>query len=442
MASACYSVVKTMRQTTDMMKLTPAPVLKPWGLKRGTLDGFPELEPGTGELWLASAQTGEGNYSNVIVDPAAGPRRPGCGQVGDQPTGPRRPGSEAQPEAAGDQGGTLAELLVRTADQGDDALRDLIGPGPLSMLRANPLRGKTEAWIVREAVGHTGVAAGPRTPEQKRALRDLITGPGLTADVASWPAEVRDLFGLIEPLRGGEAFLVPAGTLHTMFAVGPQSRLIIDEIQQGYGAALLPTLTKILLVQDSLLSVQVHPDDETVRRAASGEWKIEQDLEANPTVRLYDFGRRPGEYPELGFELTDPAAGLRRVPPIELPLDGGARMTILAACTYFMKRRYDLPPGSEVGVGPELGSYRVLHARAGEAVLCAAGRTLTLRAGETVLIPAAEERTLLIAARDNCCLYEDSVPQLDELRAFLAARGASEGETRALLDPPRAIRDA
>ncbi|MCK4300713.1 MAG: hypothetical protein KAX80_14320, partial [Planctomycetes bacterium] len=260
-------------QKPGLWKLAPAIVTKPWGLVHGGAPRFTGIEMGLGEFWLASAQTGPGNYSNVVVEPAL-----------------RK---------------TLAELLQQASAEGRDAIEPLLGARVLSHLKDNPHRGKTEAWHIRAAEGRTGVAAGPRSGEDAAHLERIIRTQGLEPNIEAWSDEVRRLFGLIEPLRGGEVFLAPAGTLHTMFAVGPDSALIIDEVQQGYGESLLPTLSKILLVQDDLLSVQVHPGDETVADAAQGRLEIKQDLQANPTVRVYDFGRRPGEYPELGFELTD-----------------------------------------------------------------------------------------------------------------------------------------
>ena len=396
-----------MSDTIDILKLVPEAVLKPWGLRHGELLACTGIRVGVGELWLASAQTGAGNYSNAVAEPPLGR--------------------------------TLAQLLAEAAKQGDETLARIIGAGALRALRSSPHRGKTEAWHVREAAGRTGVAAGPRTPGQKAALRELIESGKLGADVENWPRRVRDIFGLIEPLKGGEVFLVPAGTLHTMFAIGEDSRLVIDEIQQGYGNALLPTLSKILLVQDSLLSVQVHPDDETVRRAAEGELKVKQDLQANPTVRVYDFGRRPGEDRELGFKLTDVETGLRRVTPVEVSLGRSARMTVLAASRCFVKSQLELAVGAEVVLQPAYGSYRVLHCRRGAATLRARERTTSLAAGETALVPAALENGLRIKAEANCLIYEDAVPDLDALRAFLLGAGASERAVTALLDPPRAL---
>jgi hypothetical protein len=364
---------------------------------------------GLGELWLASTQTGPGNYASDISEP--------------------------------DLGRNLAEIFAEAADEGEEGLLPLLGKQPMKTLRENPHRGKTEAWHVRKAEGRAGFAAGPRTEKQRAELKDLITGPGLSARVQDWPPEVRDLFGLIEPVEAGEVYMVPAGTLHTMFAIGEDSTLIIDEIQQGYGESLLPTLSKILLVQDSLLSVQVHPTDRTVRDMAEGKKRVDQDLESNPTVRLYDFGRRPGEYPELGFELTDPSAGLRRVEPVEVEVEDGATLGVLVACPFFVKIRLSLPPGTQLPWQPKLGSYRVIHCLAGNAQLRADQGRCGIQKGETVLVPAALEDDLQVLSEEGCELFDDAVPSLPKLRDYLSRAGAGEEELKGLFDPPRALEE-
>ena len=395
----------------EILKLSPESVSKPWGLDRGAGDSV-ALRPyaiavGTGELWLASAQTGPGNYSNAVVEP------------------PLRK--------------NLAEVADDAAARGEGELRRLLGGRGLAMLKQTPHRGKTEAWIVREAAGHTGVASGPRTREDLDRLKELVLRGKLKPDIEHWPPDVRRLLGLIEPLRGGEVFLVPCGTLHTMFAIGTDGRLVIDEIQQGYGTSLVPTLSKILMVQDSLLSVQVHPCDEMVSRIAAGELRVDQDLEANPTVRVYDFGRRPGEYPELGFELTDTSAGLRRVTPVEVDAGGGAVLEVMVACAQFVRSRLRLGGGAVCTVRPTYGSYRVLHCASGACRLEAGARQLRLAAAETAFVPGELEPELRIRAESECLIFDDAVPDLNALRTFLGESGRSQSDIAALLEPTRAL---
>jgi mannose-6-phosphate isomerase class I len=393
-------------ENPGLYKLEPVVVNKPWGLVHGGAVDFTGIRVGLGEFWLASAQTGPGNFSNSVSDPALHK--------------------------------SLAEVLDGAAAEGDDALARLIGTDTVRFLRENPHRGKTEAWYVRAVEGRTGVACGPRTAEEAERLKTLITTEGLEPDVTVWSAEVRELMGLIEPLEGGEIFLVPAGTLHTMYAVGVDSKLIIDELQQGYGEALLPTLTKILLVQDNLLSVQVHPNDRTVADAAEGRLKIDQDLQANPTVRLYDFGRRPGERPELGFSLLDTETGVRRAQPVTVEVGTGHTCEVILADARWVKARTSLAAGGTYELAPCYGSYRVLHFLQGRAEVLVDGRAMAVRRGETVFVPACLEAQAGIEVHEDCSFFDDAFPAVTVLTRFMGTRGAGADQIEALLSPPRA----
>ncbi len=387
-----------------LWRLQPAVVTKPWGLVHPGVRDIAGIEVGVGELWLASAQTGPGNYSNTVVEPAL-----------------RK---------------TLAELLRDVADS-PVQLQELLGEPVLLHLESHPHRGKTEAWHVRLARGRTGVAAGPRTDEDAAELERIITTRGLPPDVDSWSDEVRGLFGLVTPLKGGEVFVAPAGVLHTMFAIGPESMLAIDEIQQGYGEALLPTLTKILLVQDDLLSVQVHPGDSTVAASAEGLLEIDQNLQENPTVRVYDFGRRPGEYPRLGFELVDPNVGLRLAEPVSVQTDESATVSVMVADAHFSKSRVSIPAGQTCSIAPQYGTYHVLHCRQGRAELQGGHRAVKVQRGDTVFVPACLEEGLRIRAKEDTEFFDDTLPDLPSLSGFLARHGATPDQIEALLNPAR-----
>jgi mannose-6-phosphate isomerase-like protein (cupin superfamily) len=391
----------------DILKLQPEAVIKPWGLRREGLYRAAGVRAGVGEVWLASGQTGPGTCASRIVEPALGM--------------------------------TLAELLDQAARKGDSALGRLIGPRGMAVLKESPHRGKTEGWAVREARGRVGFVSGPRTAGHLERLRKLVLENAIGPDVNEWTAEVRGLLGVLEPVRTGEAFLVPCGTLHTMFAVGEDSMLVIDEIQQGYGTSLLPTLSKVLLVQGNLLSLQVHPCDETVRRAVTGELKLGHDLEANPTVRVTDFGRRPGEEPALGFDLVRLDAGLRRVAPVEVALDGGARVAVVVACAQFVKSRLTLPAGAATELQPPHGSYRVLHCVHGSACVERGHKNWRIAAGETAFVPAELEAVVRLRAEGECELLDDAVPDLVRLPEFLEEAGASARQIDGLLRPPRAV---
>jgi len=399
--------MKTSRCEPRILKLAPQAVIKPWGLIHREALSLTSVRVGVGELWLASAQTGEGNYSNVVCEPPYGM--------------------------------TLARLLEEAAEGGDSTLGLLLGEGALAALKANPHRGKTEAWHVRATKGRTGFVSGPRTAEELAELKKVIAGGGLDADVERWPEEVRALMGIIEPLSAGEVYTVPCGTLHTMFALGAESWLVIDELQQGYGQSRLPTLSKVLMVQDSLESLQVHPCDETVAAAASGEIKLDQNLELNPTVRVSDFGRGRQQHPELGFRLTDVGAGLRRVPTVEVHPQQTVSVRLLVADSHLVKSQIRLEGAARWRLRPAYGSYRVLHCWRGVATLSAAGSCTQLKAGETAFVPGALEEELHIESAHGCELFDDAFPQLEALRAFLAENGASAEQIERLLNPPRAV---
>ncbi len=389
---------------TEILKIMPQPVIKPWGLLHGPLKELTGISVGVGELWLASAQTGEGNFTSMVT---------------------------------GDGIKTAFSELLQKADK-EDSLEKWLGASGTRALKKASFRGKTEAWLVRYAQGFAGFAAGPSDEQKKKELKKLLTGPGLSPDIRNWSENVRSLLGLIAPIESGESFLVPAGTLHTMFALGRDSRLVVDEIQQGYGSGRLPTLSKTLMVQDNLLSIQVHPDDETVRRAVSGELSINQDLQSNPTVRVYDFGRRPGEYPELGFKLADTSAGLRNVQQLTVEFPGAGELTFAVASPQFIMSRLTIKEGAEIVSLPVFGSYHVLHCTKGAAEVMSKTSGVNLTAGETAFVPGELERDLKVLANRQCEIVDQAVPNLEALKKWCVTYGVGPGEVEKLLDPPRA----
>lgn len=396
-----------MNRGVRILKLVPAAVLKPWGLVSSDALGFTGIRVGIGELWLASAQTGPGNCASPIAEPNLGK--------------------------------TLAELLDEAAAQGDDTLAEWLGAEAVRVLRDNPHRGKTEAWYIRATEGRTGLASGPRTQQQLAELKRMVKCRQIGPDIAHWPQPVRDLMGLVEPLKAGQVFLVPCGTMHTIFAIGRDSRLIIDELQQGYGESKLPTLSKILMVQDNLLSIQVHPCDSTVSAAAARHIEIEQDLATNPTVRISDFGRRPGERPDLGFSLVNLEAGVRRVPTVTVEPSDGVSLEVLVADSHLARSRVRMQGGRIFALSPTYRCYHVLHCRSGAVRLNAGRASLLLSPGETAFVPGALEESLALEAVEDCELFDDSLPQLPALRNFLTSAGAEAARVEELFSPPTVL---
>ncbi|MEF8788262.1 MAG: hypothetical protein V5A84_04260, partial [Planctomycetota bacterium] len=389
-----------------LLKLEPCAVTKPWGLVHEQVRQVTGVELGVGEFWLASAQVGEGNFSNPF---------------------------------ANDDTADLAGLLEQTEAEGEDAMERLLGKQALSTLRSIPHRGKTEAWYVRETQGRAGFVCGPRTEEQKAQLKQMVENQQIPPRLGDWNEETLELMGVLEPLEAGECYLVPCGTLHTMFALGDEGRLVIDELQEGYGESRLPTLTKTLMVQDDILSLQVHPCDGTVARMASGELSIEQDLQLDPTVRVYDFGRGRNERPDLGFQFTDPDAGVRRCSPVTTELQDGGTLTVLVVEKHLAKCRLDMPAGATCRPTPATGSYRIVNCLSGEVALSGPENELTLARGETVLVPGCAEKEVTIEARRDSSVLDDCVPDEDVFRDFLSSRGVSDGDIETLFTPPRAV---
>jgi mannose-6-phosphate isomerase len=166
-----------------------------WGGNRLTPPG----DPAIGEAWLA------GGASVVASGPFAGSTLDSLAAV----HGARLTGSAA---ARPDRFPLLvkildpAEWLSVQVHPDDDHARRLEGPGGV---------GKTEAWYVIEATAGAEILLGVRPSATPDAVLTAIARGGLP--------------DLLERRRvaAGEAYLVPAGTLH---AVGPGS--LIYEIQQ------------------------------------------------------------------------------------------------------------------------------------------------------------------------------------------------------------------
>ena len=59
-----------MDRYSRLLKFEPCSVTKPWGVVHRQVRRATGIELGVGEFWLASAQVGEGNYSNPVSDEA------------------------------------------------------------------------------------------------------------------------------------------------------------------------------------------------------------------------------------------------------------------------------------------------------------------------------------------------------------------------------------
>lgn len=191
------------------------------------------------------------------------------------------------------------------------------------------LVGKTEAWHILDAAPGAVIYHGCRESAEP-------------AELASALARGRLLDYLqTVPVRAGETFFTPAGTIH---AIG--AGIVLYEIQQY----------------------------------------------SDVTFRLYDWDRtddagRPRElHLEQGLAVVDvtPPA-LHAIPP--LPLDATGQRRVLVACRPFALEAWQ--PRAALTSTLDGGTFHLLTILAGEAAVEAAGVTLPLVAGQTALIPAS-----------------------------------------------------
>lgn len=209
-----------------------------WGGAHLTPAGGPPI----GEAWLA------GPWSHVLGGPADGATLEEMAAL----HGARLTGSDA-PHA------DRFPLLAKIIDPGDwlsvqvhpddEQARELEGAGAV---------GKTEAWYVIEAASGAEILLGVQPGVPPEPIREAIRGGGL-ADLLQR-----------HRVTAGEAYLVPAGTLH---AIGPG--VLVYEIQQpsdityrcdDWGRP--PSAGRPLHIEQSLACVRPEPWTEMVRSSA------------------------------------------------------------------------------------------------------------------------------------------------------------------------------
>ena len=209
-----------------------------WGGAHLTPAGGPPI----GEAWLA------GPWSHVPGGPAQGATLEELAAL----HGARLAGDDA-PRA--DQFPLLAKIidpgdwLSVQVHPNDEQARELEGAGAV---------GKTEAWYVIEAAAGAEILLGVQPSVSPDAIREAIRRGGL-ADLLQR-----------HRVAAGEAYLVPAGTLH---AIGPG--VLAYEIQQpsdityrcdDWGRP--PSAGRPLHIEQSLVCVRPEPWTETVRSSA------------------------------------------------------------------------------------------------------------------------------------------------------------------------------
>lgn len=383
--------------------LEPEGILKPWGLMSRRIRRITGCRFGVGEIWLASAQEGPGNVSNRLP--------------------------------LGDRWVTLASYLAGDSpEEGERRQRRVLGDKALEDMARTPYRGKTEAWYVRDVVGRVGIASGPRTQDDADFLRKEVRRGAILPQVENWSAEIRRALGVIEPVSAGDVFLVKPGTIHTMFAIGEDSHMIIDEIQQGYGDGLLPTLSKILLVENSVLSLQVHPSDREVAMNQRSQDPNVQDLSTNPTVRLYDFERDRTCDSDLAFSIARAGGGLTRPEPVSFVAPGGATVTALVVDPHFVKELVRIEPGAEYWPGPPMAVYRIVHCSEGRLHIETDHEALDIVQGQTVLL-TADASSGSITAPGGGTIIQDFCPDVAVYVEYLAGQVRAPSKIDKLVNP-------
>lgn len=147
-------------------------------------------------------------------------------------------------------------------------------------------KGKTECWYFREVIGEVKIVTGLKSHITKERFKQMIE-EGYFDNNPNFEDLENNLIETVI-VQKGDAYLLEPGTVHTIYPTDKDSFAIIDEVQQGFGNNNLPTISKILMVND-LLSLQVHPSDEQVRNTT--DTTLKQQFLAEPTIRIYDFGR-------------------------------------------------------------------------------------------------------------------------------------------------------
>lgn len=213
-------------------------------------------------------------------------------------------------------------VLIKFIDAKSD-LSVQVHPDDAYARRVEGEYGKTEMWYVLDAEEGASLSYGFSRDVTKEEVAAAIRNGTLT-----------DLLCRV-PVRKGDVFFIPAGTVH---AIG--AGIVICEIQQN----------------------------------------------SNTTYRVYDYGRRDkdGNLRPLHVEKALEVATLTRSPARAIPSD--SRETLLAACEYFTVLRLTVDgPLSETMDG---SSFHALTVTDGAGVLRMHGTDLPFEKGDTLFLPA------------------------------------------------------
>lgn len=263
-----------------------------------------------------------------------------------------RPGAETRLRTASGPGPTLAEVVARDPEAvlGPEVARRTGGRFPLLVkwidaredlsVQVHPDRAlalelegrpesKTEAWIVFAADPGARLWLGLQEPWHEEDLKKLLADGRLEEALAA------------HEVRAGDAFFLPAGTVHALGA--------------GIG---------VLEVQE----------------------------DSDVTYRLHDWGRlgldgRPRAlHVEQALRAAARRSGAGRVRPRAFDAGAGAAGETLAACASFRLDRVRVRSGWTV---ERMAGFEVVSVLEGRGSLEGGGETRALGPGDTVLCPAA-----------------------------------------------------
>jgi mannose-6-phosphate isomerase len=316
-------------QGQRLLKLEPQFRERVWGGQR-----LKAADPPIGEAWIA--------YGPSVV--ANGPL---AGSTVDQlvaQQGPRLLGIDGARRY-----GRRFPLLIKFLDckdwlsvqvhPNDEQARRLVGPGEF---------GKTEAWYFLEAEPHAQILAGVKAGVSPQALESAIRG-GRIVDVA----ERLDI-------HGGEALLIPAGTLH---ALGPG--LLLYEIQQA----------------------------------------------SDTTYRAYDWGRPPSAGRSLHIEesvqvtTTDPACDRARP-----SVDGSTGTARAISCEYFDLDLLRVSDGAPLPASTHGRVFHIVTVVDGAAEIRCDSETVKLDRFETALVAGAAGDYSTASPHGSATLLRAAIP--------------------------------
>ena len=282
--------------------------------------------------------------------------------------------------------------------------------------------GKTEAWYIREIKGEVRTITGLKKGIDKNEFQNLIR-QGFFKEKHTFEELEKKIFTTEKFVKNG-FYVIPAGTIHAIYAPDKDSHIIIDEIQQGFGDNALPILSKILFVTNSALSVQVHPSDADVRKENRRE--ILDEYATEPTLRIYDFGRDRRCQPELASSIIKYGdSGFFRTRPVTVEMDSDCKITYLGATKFFARELIELHGDAECMVQDIGNRYFILHCIDGEGILYWKGGKMKLTRGITIAVPAYIQN-LSASTKQGLVFYRDYLPVLSLLKQTIKSSGFSD----------------